>query len=71
MFPLLKPQEVSEHIIGAIESNKKMLMLMKWIPQPHHFIRLLQAVLPMRVFDWLMGDVLGIYHAMDNFTGRK
>ena len=71
VFPLLKPQEVAERIIGAIEGNKKMLMLMKWIPQPHHFIRLLQAVLPMNVFDWLMSDVLGIYHAMDNFTGRK
>ena len=20
---------------------------------------------------WLVGDVLGIYHTMDNFTGRK
>ena len=71
VFPLLKPQNVAERIIGAIEGNRKMLMLMKWIPQPHHFIRLLQAVLPMNVFDWLMSDVLGIYHAMDNFTGRK
>ena len=71
VFPLLNPQKVSERIIGAIEDNKKMLMLMKWIPQPHHFIRLLQGLLPMRVFDWLLGEVLGIYHTMDNFTGRK
>jgi short-subunit dehydrogenase len=71
VFPLLNPQKVSERIIGAIEHNKKMLMLMKWIPQPHHFIRLLQGLLPMRVFDWLLGEVLGIYHTMDNFTGRK
>ena len=71
VFPLLNPEKVSERIIGAIEDNKKMLMLMKWIPQPHHFIRLLQGLLPMRVFDWLLGEVLGIYHTMDNFTGRK
>jgi short-subunit dehydrogenase len=71
VFPLLNPKKVSERIIGAIEDNKKMLMLMKWIPQPHHFIRLLQGLLPMRVFDWLLGEVLGIYHTMDNFTGRK
>ena len=71
VFPLLNPQKVSERVIGAIEGNKKMLMLMKWIPQPHHFIRLLQGLLPMRVFDWLLGEVLGIYHTMDNFTGRK
>ena len=71
VFPLLNPEKVSGCIIGAIEGNKKMLMLMKWIPQPHHFIRLLQGLLPMRVFDWLLGEVLGIYHTMDNFTGRK
>ena len=71
VFPLLNPEKVSERIIGAIEDNKKMLMLMKWIPQPHHFIRLLQGLLPMRVFDWLVGEVLGIYHTMDNFPGRK
>ena len=71
VFPLLNPEKVSERIIGAIEDNKKMLMLMKWIPQPHHFIRLLQGLLPMRVFDWLLGEFLGIYHTMDNFTGRK
>jgi short-subunit dehydrogenase len=71
VFPLLNPEKVSERIIDAIEDNKKMLMLMKWIPQPHHFIRLLQGLLPMRVFDWLLGEVLGIYHTMDNFTGRK
>jgi short-subunit dehydrogenase len=71
VFPLLNPEKVSERIIGAIEDNKKMLMLMKWIPQPHHFIRLLQGLLPMRMFDWLLGEVLGIYHTMDNFTGRK
>ena len=71
VFPLLNPEKVSERIIGAIEDNKKMQMLMKWIPQPHHFIRMLQGLLPMRVFDWLLGEVLGIYHTMDNFTGRK
>ena len=71
VFPLLNPEKVAGRIIGAIEGNKKMLMLMKWIPQPHHFIRLLQGLLPMRVFDWLLGEVLGIYHTMDNFTERK
>ena len=71
VFPLLNPEKVSERIIGAIEGNKKMLMLMKWIPQAHHFIRLLQGLLPMRMFDWLLGEVLGIYHTMDKFTGRK
>lgn len=24
-----------------------------------------------RIFDWFFGEVMGIYHAMDGFTGRK
>ena len=71
VFPLLKPKKVAKRIIGAIEGDRKFLMLMPWIPKAHHVMRLLQALLPMRVFDWLVGDVLGIYHTMDNFTGRK
>ena len=71
VFPLLKPQNAARQIIKAIEKNTDMKMLMPWIPYPHHFIRILQGILPMRVFDWLMGSVLGIYHTMDNFRGRK
>ena len=71
VFPLLKPHNVAEQIIRAIERDTKFKMLMPWIPLPHHFIRLLQGILPIRCFDWLMGDILGIYHTMDNFTGRK
>ena len=71
VFPLLKPEKVAKRILGAIESDNKFLMLMPWIPKAHHVMRMLQAILPMRVFDWFAGDLLGIYHAMDNFTGRK
>ena len=71
VFPLLKPEKVAKRIIGAIEGDRKFLMLMPWIPKAYHVMRMLQALLPMRVFDWLVGDVLGIYHTMDNFTGRK
>ena len=71
VFPLLKPEKVAKRVLGAIEGDRKFLMLMPWIPKAHHVMRMLQALLPMRVFDWLVGDVLGIYHTMDNFTGRK
>ena len=71
VFPLLRPEKVAKRILGAIEKDTKFLMPMPWLPKAHHVMRLLQALLPMRVFDWLVGDVLGIYHTMDNFTGRK
>ena len=43
----------------------------KGIPFSFHFIRFWQAVLPTGFFDWFFGRVFGIYHTMDNFTGRK
>lgn len=71
IFPLLSPENVASRILRAIERDTAFKMFMPWIPCPHHFIRLLQGILPIRVFDWLVGRVLGIYHTMDHFTGRK
>ena len=67
IIPILKPEYASRKIIRAIEKNKTF----KGIPFGFHFIRFWQAILPTRVFDWLFGEVFGIYHTMDAFTGRK
>ena len=67
IIPILKPEYVCKRIIRAIERNKSF----RGIPFGFHFIRFWQFILPTRVFDWLFGEVMGIYHTMDNFTGRK
>lgn len=67
IIPILKPEYVCKRIIKAIERNKSF----RGIPFGFHFIRFWQFILPTRVFDWLFGEVMGIYHTMDNFTGRK
>ncbi len=67
IIPILKPEYAARKIIQAIEKNKSF----KGIPFGFHFIRFWQAILPTRVFDWLFGEVFGIYHTMDEFTGRK
>lgn len=67
IIPVLKPEYVARRIIRAIERNTSF----KGIPFGFHFIRFWQAILPTRVFDWFFGQVFGIYHAMDDFTGRK
>ena len=67
IIPILKPEYVSRKILNAIERNTSF----KGIPFGFHFIRFWQFILPTRIFDWLFGDVFGIYHTMDNFTGRK
>ena len=67
IIPILKPEYAARKIIRAIERNKSF----KGIPFGFHFIRFWQFILPTRVFDWFFGEVMGIYHAMDEFTGRK
>ena len=66
IIPILKPEYVSRKVLRAIEKNKNFA----GIPFGFHFIRFWQAFLPTRVFDFFFGNVFGIYHAMDQFTGR-
>ena len=66
-FPILKPEPTAKKIIKAIEKNKNF----KGLPFSYHFIRFCQALLPTSIFDYIFGEVVGIFHAMDNFTGRK
>ena len=66
IFPILKPEPTAHKIIRAIERNQSF----RGIPFGFHFIRFWQAILPFRIFDFVFGTVFGIYHTMDNFTGR-
>ena len=67
IFPILKPEPTARKILNSIEKNKNF----KGIPFGYHFIRFCQALLPTSIFDFIFGEVVGIFHAMDNFTGRK
>ena len=67
IIPILKPEYVAKRVIRAIERNKSF----RGIPFGFHFIRFWQFILPTRIFDWFFGEVMGIYHAMDDFTGRR
>ena len=67
IIPVLKPEYVARKILRAIERNRNF----RGIPFGFHFIRFWQAILPSRIFDWFFGQVFGIYHAMDDFKGRR
>ncbi len=67
IIPILKPEYVAKKVVKAIERNK----IFKGIPFGFHFIRFWQTILPVKIFDFFFGKVFGIYHAMDEFTGRK
>ena len=67
IIPILKPEYVARKVLNAIERNTAF----RGIPFSYRFIRCCQALLPLRIFDWFFGEVIGIYHTMDKFTGRK
>ena len=66
-LPIQQPEPTAKKILRAIERNRTF----RGIPFGFHFIRFWQAILPIRLFDFVFGTVFGIYHAMDNFIGRK
>ncbi len=66
IIPILKPDHVVKQIANAIHGNRSMLRL-PWIV---NLLPLLRGILPTRWFDVIVGEWFGVYHTMDQFTGR-
>ncbi|MCH5173508.1 MAG: SDR family NAD(P)-dependent oxidoreductase [Bacteroidales bacterium] len=66
-FRIQKPEVVAKKALDAVEKNK----IYKGIPFSFHFIRLMQGLIPLAIFDPLFGDFCGLYTVMDSFTGRQ
>lgn len=67
IIPLLKPEVVAKKIIRGIEKNRVVVSM----PWSMRFVRFWQGILPIRLFDFIAGDILGIYSTMATFKGRK
>lgn len=65
---ILKPEPAALAIIKAIEKKRTMVTLPGYI---YRLTRFGQAIMPIRMFDWFAGSVMGIYKTMDGFVGRK
>ena len=66
-FRILPPEEVARKTLRAIEWN----LGYRGINFPSHFIRLMQGIFPYRWFNFVFGDLCGLYTVMNHFTGRK
>lgn len=66
-FPILNPEKAAKRVLRAIEHNVRF----QGMPFAFRFARFMQGLMPMRMTDWVFGELFGIYHAMDHFTGRK
>ncbi len=66
-FKVQNPDTVARKVVRSIERNCNF----RGIPFPFHFIRLMQGLLPFRLFDPIFGDICGLYSVMDHYTGRR
>ncbi|WP_322971207.1 SDR family NAD(P)-dependent oxidoreductase [Faecalibacter sp. LW9] len=66
VVPILDPEKVATKIISNIEKGKFRTPL----PLPYWFIRTAQALMPNKIYDFVMGDIFGIYDSMEDFKGR-
>ena len=67
LVPILDPEKTARRIVRAVEHNRTF----RGLPWGFHFIRLVQGLLPDKLFDALVGNAMGIYRTMDHFTGRR
>lgn len=64
---ILKPRPTVRRIVRAIERDRVFLRM----PAVVNLLPLVRAILPVRVFDIVVGRAFGIYKSMSGFTGRK
>ena len=65
LLPILEPDDVAERIVRAIVTDRRRLLLPRFVLAP-----LLIRALPPRAFDLVM-DFFGVSHSMDSFRGRN
>ena len=66
-FKIQDPEVVARKALAAVERD----LGYRGIPFSEHFIRLMQGIFPHRLFNFVFGDICGLYTVMDHFTGRR
>lgn len=66
LTPILEPEAVVDRAWRAMLAGTP-LVLMPWTSK---LGQLLRGVLPRAAWDFVAGKVIGVYHSMDEFTGR-
>jgi all-trans-retinol dehydrogenase (NAD+) len=66
LTPILETDDIVNRMIHGIAEGKQFIKA----PFIVRFVPFLKSVLPVPAFNWLAGNVLGVYRSMDTFTGR-
>jgi short-subunit dehydrogenase len=64
--PILDPDDVTNKIIDGVKNNEILLRA----PLSVNLLPILRGILPTRVFDFVGGNLFGIYDTMADFLGR-
>ena len=64
---LMTPEYVTDRTWNAMLAGKAQLLL----PWSVHLSKVLKGILPLRAWDYLAGNVFGVYTTMKDFTGRR
>jgi short-subunit dehydrogenase len=66
LVPLLETDQIVDLMIEGISKKKSKIEA----PFMIRFVPLIKSVLPESAFDWVAGNLLGVYRSMESFTGR-
>ena len=68
LLPILEPESAALAVVKAIKKNKKMITIPGYI---YKLTRISQGLFSVSLFDWITGNIFGIYKTMENFIGHK
>ncbi len=66
LVPLLETDDIVDLMLKGIAAGKRTIQapfMVKLVP-------LIKALLPYKLFDWVAGNLLGVYKSMESFEGR-
>lgn len=66
LVPLLETDQMVELMIRGISKKKSKIQA----PFMVRFVPLIKSILPAAAFDWVAGNLLGVYRSMESFKGR-
>lgn len=66
IIPIINPEVAAKKIINGIEKNKLVVRM----PNIIYALLFIKGILPIRLFDKIVGKWLGIYKSMNQFKGR-
>jgi short-subunit dehydrogenase len=67
LMPIMKPGYVVSRVWSEMIRGKKNLLI---LPRVARISTLVKGIMPQGAYDWVADKIFGVYHTMDQFTGR-